>query len=173
MPEGIAANPAARVCPECQGLFAWGKRNRVYCSTECYKLYYRREVHGMTPRRYSGEDYARMVELRKAGWPYTTIAEHYGLHPSFVGNIVNSFGEDVPRAFPRECERPDCGKPFTGRADAKYCSATCASVEARRRRRSVVKASRRVELALKQAIQRRLEFNLTGVWRTGNLYHLH
>lgn len=184
----------ARPCAECELLFLPKRLSTArYCSQYCQKVHYRRAVQGMDPthRYLDGEDYQRIIQLRRNGMDYRVIGKMVGAPRDTVYGIVYEYAPELIGAgLPRVCVV--CEQTFTaGRPEAIYCSDYCRNRRPERvaygreyarsrrgvqrgaiprrthRKKPVTKAGpkTKVERALERAIQRRLEFNLTGVWR--------
>lgn len=161
-----------------------GHTHSRFCSKYCYGVWYRRERAGYSPtfRYLDGQDYAEMIALRAAGMSYDEIARRHRAPRATVYKIIQKLAPElVGVGAPRLCVI--CGERFqAGRSDAVYCSKRCrdrspiarlAQARYRRYRRTgqreefARQQSQAVRAALRRALDRRLEFNITGVWTQG------
>jgi hypothetical protein len=188
--EPLVAHP----CAECELLFLPKRLSTArYCSQYCQKAHYRRELLGMDPNRnyLDGEDYQQIIQMRRNGMGYQEIGEIVKAPRDTVYGIVYQYAPElIGVGTTRVCVV--CEQPFTaGRPEAIYCSDYCRNRRPERvaygreyarywrgvQRGEIPRRAHRKETdvqpvqttevrrALDRAIARRLEFNLTGVWR--------
>lgn len=151
-------------CVGCECLYFATRRTQRFCTRYCGFTWRNHHLNGVTPHRLDGQDYADMVELRKQGWSYPAIGQQYGIGKRHAWDIVNRIGEEYIPTVARLCAL--CGVTFEAKASAMYCCKKHKdrAYQAEKRRWQNWEPSAEVKLSLRHAVNRRLEFNLTGVW---------
>lgn len=179
-------------CPECGLLYLHPSPAHHalshFCSRYCWAVWYRRERQGRDAARnyLDGQDKAEIIELRRAGLDANTIAQRFNSKPNTVRGIIYRYAPELLGTGQlRSCAV--CGGTFwSSRSFALYCSAYCQrrSAPAKQRQREYqqrLRAKRAgtpmphlhptrlqgtpIQVALQRAIERRLEYQITGYWR--------